>query len=140
MSTSRSHAFRVSTAVKWRRALVAALMLLVGLAPVAKAACDIEALAAHPGGGAGTIPASSPQAPHPHDDDGTCCDHEPGAFVVQAKPPAADGAPVLTPPGAHAAPADRGRSTRTAFLAPTSRRYPAAPPEPVFRRVPRLLI
>jgi hypothetical protein len=138
MSTSRSHAFRVSTAMKWRRALVAALMLLVGFAPVAKAACDVEALAAHLGG-AGTISATSPHAPHPHDDEGTCCDHEPAAFVAQAKPPAADGASVLTPAGAHAALADGGRMARTAYRAPTSRRYPAAPPEPVFRRVPRLL-
>jgi hypothetical protein len=139
MSTRRIHAFRMSTAVKWRRVLFAALMFVVGFAPVAKVACDLDALAAQLGG-PGTALATALGAHFPHDDDGTCCDHEPGAFVAPAKLPAADATLVLSPVGVQVALAEIGFVTMTAVLGPTGRRYPAPPPEPVFRRVPRLLI
>jgi hypothetical protein len=118
MSTRRIHAFRMSTAVKWRRVLFAALMFVVGFAPVAKVACDLDALAAQLGG-PGTALATALGAHFPHDDDATL---------------------VLSPVGVQVALAEIGFVTMTAVLGPTGRRYPAPPPEPVFRRVPRLLI
>ena len=139
MAPRRIHAFRRSTVAKWRRALVAALMLVVGFAPAAKAVCDLEAVATQlSGAGAALEPA--PSAPSPHDDDGTCCEHEPGAFIVPAKLPVADATLALALAGVHVAPPEIGFVTRTAVLGPTGRRCPPAPPEPVFRRVPRLLI
>lgn len=114
-------------------------MLVVGFAPVAGAACDFDAFAAQLGG-ADTALESAAYAPLPHDDDGTCWDHEPGAFVVPAKVPGADGTLLLAPAGGHVAPAEIGFMARAAVLSPTRGRVPAAPLEPVFRRVPRLLI
>ena len=139
MAARRIHVLRSSSAAKWRRALFVALMLVVGFAPFAKAACDLEALAARLAG-AGSPHESAQSTPFPHDDDGTCCDHEPDAFVVPAKLPVADATLVSSPVGAHVAPAGIGSIARTVALGPTGRHYPAAPPEPVFRRVPRLLI
>lgn len=139
MITRRAQAFGRSTVAKWRRALLVALMLAIGFAPVAKAACDFEALAAQLGGTA-TALESGFNAPLPHDDDGTCCDHEPRAVVVPAKLPIADATLVLSLAGASVAPAAIGFTTGTAVLGPVRLRATAAPPEPVFRRVPRLLI
>lgn len=139
MITRRAHAFGRSTVVEWRRALLVALMLAIGFAPVAKAACDVEVLAAQIGGAA-TALESGADAPLPHDDGGTCCDHAPQAIVVPAKLPVADATLVLSLVGPYVTPAEIGFTTRTAVLGPVGRRDAAAPPEPVFRRVPRLLI
>jgi hypothetical protein len=139
MAPLRIHAFRRSTVAKWRRALFVVLMLVVGFAPAAKAVCDLEALATQLSG-AGAALETAPIVPSPHDDGGACCEHEPGAFVVPAKLPVADATLALALAGAHVAPPEIGFITRTAVLGPTGRRCPPAPPESVFRRVPRLLI
>jgi hypothetical protein len=134
MSTSRTRPW-VSAAAKWRRALAVVLMLLIGFAPVAKAACDLEALAAHLGDAAARL-----AAPLPPDDDGACCDHEPGAFVLQAKTPLADATLVPSVADVPLGAASHALAARPARPGSIRRAYSHAPPEPVFRRVPRLLI
>ena len=137
MAPRRIHSFRKSTVAKWRRALFVVLMLVVGFAPAAKAVCDLEALATQLSGAALEI---APIVPSPHDDGGACCEHEPGEFVAPAKLPVADATPALALAGANVAPPEIGFTTRTAVLGSIGRRCPPAPPESVFRRVPRLLI
>lgn len=126
-------------AATWRRALVAALMLLVSVAPVASAACDLDDIASHRGG-AGPVHTLVPHAPLPHDDDGACCAHEPEVFAVQAKLPAADGELAGLSVGITVLVAGRAPGLRIAHAGPTVRQRSSAPPEPTFRRVPRLLL
>jgi hypothetical protein len=128
-----------SIAARWRRALLGALMLVLAFVPVAKAACDLEALAVQLGS-AGVALKIASEALSPHDDEALCCDHEPGAFVVQAKSPIADATLLPSAAAAHLDIGDRPLYVRAELPSSIYRTHAAAPPEPVFRRVPRLLI
>lgn len=142
MSPNRMHTRRVSSAMKWRRALVVLLVFVAGFAPVAKALCDYEDLASR----LGTVDPSlatgavTPSPSVPHDEDGSCCGHEPEAFATQVKVPVADGAPALSPAGAQVLAAGRALGLSVGPPGPIVRQHALAPPEPAFRRVPRLLL
>jgi hypothetical protein len=120
-----------SLAVTRRRALVALLIVAAGFAPVVSAVCDLAVPAAHAGAGG--------LAPAQNDDDARCA-HELDAFVVQARLPAADGALAVSPGAVPVLVTGCALGLRTASADPVIREHASAPPEPVFRRVPRLLL
>ena len=133
---------RVSIAMRWRRALVAFLVVAAGFAPIANAACDLEYLAGQLGlagaGAAAEVTAPSPSVPH--DEDGACCGHVPGAVVVEAKMPLADGALSLSSTGPVVLAAAHPPGIRAERRGPVIRQHALAPPEHAFRRVPQLLL
>ena len=143
MSTGKTRPLRVSTAVKWRRAFVAFLIVATGFAPVANAACDLAHLAGHLRSHDATLATwmADPSPSVPDDEDGSCCGRASEALVSEAKLPVADGAlaPLVT--GAYALAVNRSPGVKVEFCDPVIiRQHALAPPEPAFRRVPRLLL
>lgn len=126
----------------WRRLVVYALIAFVAYAPLAKAACEIEhlalsAIAAAPAqtGAVPDTPASEPSS----DEQDQCCADEAAAVMTQTRAASVDGALLLTadfhlPTGVVVVVIPQHAPARLAFV---NHRPP--PPEPVFRRVPKLL-
>jgi hypothetical protein len=127
----------------WRRVGLALLVLVVGMAPVVKAACELEHVAA-----VGHHDDSSPQAQGapsapehaPHGSEDLCCGHPAVASANHAAWSALAGdAPIV--PAALPTPVFAPPAVPPALARAYLRRYTSLPPpEPVFRRVPRLLI
>lgn len=135
----------ICIASRWRRAIISLLLVVAAFAPVARAACAFEHLTGHLGSN-DTVSATAEvaitgfYAPAPSDDE-SCCGNEPDLFLAQAKAPTPDASFGLLTPGAHVAPgADHTPKFRAAVPGPIWPRRALAPVEPVFRRVPRLLI
>lgn len=123
-----------------RRALLALLAsILVAAMPVANAFCALDSEWPH-----GADVSSAPAHPgHDHDgtsDEGPCCDAVGMQIIESVKPIVQDDAlPVASSPPLAAGPLAHLKRRSTDFLASRPRVRPA-PPEPVLRRVPRLLI
>jgi hypothetical protein len=147
ISISGTHVNRIYATSKWRRAVVGVLLVVAAFAPVAGAACAFEHLAGHIGSqdpvsatAEVAIAWSYEPTPSPCDDE-SCCGLEPDLFLAQAKAPTPDASFGLWTPGADMARWGRhAPAVRAAVSGPVSRRRTPAPVEPVFRRVPRLLI
>lgn len=121
----------------WRRGLIYWFAFLIVLAPVVQAACSVEHLAnqlasSHRGAPSALETRSASAVA----DAEACCDQ----FISQSAAPSADERLAAPTPGAAGFVARSWPVRTVAFHEPSNRRHAEAPVEPVFRRVPRLLI
>jgi hypothetical protein len=137
----QKHIIRLVRAATGRQALVSVLIGLIAFGPIAAAACDYEHVGNVNGAETDTVGI---------DDDGrspdssnlqSWCDDHYDAITENVRPAAVDANVGPITPTLHAIPAAfSSLSLHRVRSDPVRRQHPSPPPEPAFRRVPKLLI
>jgi hypothetical protein len=138
----QKHIIRLARAATGRQALMSVLIAFITFGPIAAAACDYEHVGNVNGAGtdiygAGIDDARSPDSSNLQ----SWCDDHCDAITENVRPAAVDANVGPVTPTLHALPAAfSSLSLHRVRSDPVRRQHPSPPPEPAFRRIPKLLI
>jgi len=137
-----NHIVQMARAATWRQALVSVLIVFTAFGPIARAACDFEHVANVIDGSGTDTHAPSVEADDPDSSDlESCCSDSVHAISEHVRTAAVDANVAPSTSTLHAlSAAFSSLSLSRVRPDPVARRHPLPPPEPAFRRVPKLLI